>query len=181
MKKSNHYVNNKTLYLAMVDYKKDYNEAVQSEKPLPQIPNYIGECIFHIANKLSLKGNFINYSYREEMVSDGIENCINYINNFDPDRYQNPFAYFTKIIWNAFVLRIQKEKKQTYIKYKSFENSSIMDELSNHSDSDEPISINVSFNDNMNDFVREYEKKLKIKKPTKKIGLDNFVEGDSNE
>ena len=82
-----------------------------------------------IAVHLSYKSNFINYGFREDMISDGIENCIQYIHNFDPDKSKNPFAYFTQIIYYAFLRRIQKEKKSLYVKYKSLENSQIMDDL----------------------------------------------------
>jgi DNA-directed RNA polymerase specialized sigma24 family protein len=59
--------------------------------------------------------------FREDMISDGIENCVQYIHNFNPERSQNPFAYFTQIIHYAFLRRIQKEKKQLEIKNKIIE------------------------------------------------------------
>ena len=76
----------------------------------PQITNYLGECILKIANHLSYRPNFIKYTYREEMISDGIENCLQYIDRFDPAKSSNPFAYFTQIIYYAFVRRITKER-----------------------------------------------------------------------
>ena len=82
----------------------------------PKVPEYIGECILKIANGLSNRPNFINYTYKDEMISDGIENCLQYIYNFNPKKSKNPFAYFTQIIYYAFIRRIQKEKKQTTIK-----------------------------------------------------------------
>ena len=65
------------------------------------------------------------------MISDGIENCLQYLDNFDPDKSNNPFAYFTQIIYYAFIRRIQKEKKQTTIKHKilldsNFDDMSLM-------------------------------------------------------
>jgi len=56
--------------------------------------------------------------FRDEMISDGVENCIQYIDNFDPEKSSNPFAYFTQIIYYAFLRRIQKEKRQLDIKNK---------------------------------------------------------------
>ena len=91
----------------------------------PQITNYLGECILKIANHLSYRPNFINYTYREEMISDGIENCLQYIDRFDPEKSSNPFAYFTQIIYYAFVRRISKEKKQQQIKEKLLKESNI--------------------------------------------------------
>ena len=52
------------------------------------------------------------------MISDGVENCLQYLDNFNPTKSNNPFAYFTQIIYYAFVRRIQKEKKQVKVKQK---------------------------------------------------------------
>jgi hypothetical protein len=113
-----HYVNNTDFLAALKEYKASVRDAEKHGNAKPQISNYIGECIIKIATHLSYKPNFINYTYRDEMISDGIENCMMYIDNFDPDKYSNPFAYFTQIIYYAFIRRIQKEKKQTLIKGK---------------------------------------------------------------
>lgn len=113
-----HYVNNADFLVAITEYKEKVKQAEENNLPAPQVSNYIGECILKIATHLSYKPNFINYSYREEMISDGIENCLQYINNFDPAKSNNPFAYFTQIIYYAFLRRIAKEKKQSYIKGK---------------------------------------------------------------
>ena len=113
-----HYVNNAEFYQAIKIYKDKVREAEEAGDPPPRVSNYIGECILKIATHLSYKPNFINYSYREEMISDGIENCLQYINNFDPNKSKNPFAYFTQIIYYAFLRRIAKEKKQTYVRSK---------------------------------------------------------------
>jgi len=109
--KPEHYVNNKEFLAAMVDFRKIVNEAEKLGKEKPRVPNYVGECFLKIANHLSYRPNFINYTY-----SDGIENCLQYLHNFNPDKSNNPFAYFTQIIYYAFIRRIQKEKKQTTIK-----------------------------------------------------------------
>jgi hypothetical protein len=115
---SNHYVNNADFLTAIKEYKQKVNEAEEVGGPRPRVSDYIGECILKIATHLSYKPNFISYTYRDEMISDGIENCLMYINNFDPDKSSNPFAYFTQIIYYAFIRRIQKEKKQTLVKGK---------------------------------------------------------------
>jgi len=112
------YVNNADFLAAIVEMKAKAKEAEEKGLPKPIVSNYIGECILKIATHLSYKPNFINYSYRDEMISDGIENCLQYIDNFDPTKSNNPFAYFTQIIWYAFLRRIAKEKKQSYIKGK---------------------------------------------------------------
>lgn len=120
-KNKEYYVNNKEFLEALILYKSKVAQASESGKPKPRIPNYIGECFLKIATHLSYKPNFVNYMFREEMISDGIENCVQYIHNFDPNKTSNPFAYFTQIIHYAFLRRIQKEKKQLDIKNKIIE------------------------------------------------------------
>ena len=120
-KRSDHYVNNKELLEAMVVYRKKAAEAKEKGNSPPPISNYLGECFLKIATHLSYKPNFVNYMFREDMIGDGIENCVQYIHNFDPAKSNNPFAYFTQIIYYAFLRRIQKEKKQLEIKTKIIE------------------------------------------------------------
>ena len=115
------YVNNADFLAAIVEMRAKKKEAEDKGLPKPQVSNYIGECILKIATHLSYKPNFINYSYRDEMISDGIENCLMYAHNFDPEKSKNPFSYFTQIIYYAFLRRIEKEKKQAYIKLKMTE------------------------------------------------------------
>ena len=125
--KKPHYVNNKEFLQAMIDWKATVVEAEANDESRPQVTNYIGECFLKIANHLSYRPNFINYTYREEMISDGIENCLQYIDNFDPEKSKNPFAYFTQIIFFAFVRRITREKKQSKIKDKLLKSSNLED------------------------------------------------------
>ena len=120
-KKSEHYVNNKELLAALIDYRAQVAVAKAKDLPKPRISNYLGECFLKIATHLSYKPNFVNYMFRDDMISDGIENCVQYIHNFDPNKSRNPFAYFTQIIHYAFLRRIQKEKKQLEIKTKIIE------------------------------------------------------------
>jgi hypothetical protein len=143
-KRSEHYVNNKDFLAAIIEYKIKVRRAAEKEIPnlasmspdeqfeilktwkspnKPRITNYLGECFLKIATHLSYKPNFVNYMFKDDMVCDGIENCIQYINNFNPEKSQNPFAYFTQIIHYAFLRRIQREKKQMEIKNKILERS----------------------------------------------------------
>jgi DNA-directed RNA polymerase specialized sigma subunit len=126
-KKPEHYVNNKEFFAAMVDYRKSVNRAKRNKQTKPVVPDYVGECFLKIANHLSYRPNFINYTYRDDMISDGIENCLQYLDNFNPKKTNNPFAYFTQIIYYAFVRRIQKEKKQTTIKHRMIQNANYDD------------------------------------------------------
>ena len=132
-KKSEHYVNNKELVQALIVYREKVAHAKENDLPKPRITNYLGECFLKIATHLSYKPNFVNYMFRDDMISDGIENCVQYIHNFDPEKSRNPFAYFTQIIHYAFLRRIQKEKKQLDIKTKIIERSGF-DEVMNVDD-----------------------------------------------
>lgn len=178
VKKKREYVNNSDFLKALVQYKEDSINAIQNDKPKPRVPNYIGECFLKIANGLSQKPNFINYPFKDEMIADGVENCLMYFENFNPDKTQNPFAYFTQIIYYAFLRRIQKEKKQMYIKCKATEQMSILDEF--ELQELEEMSVNhrqFELYDNIAEFIELFEeskRKKIINKSTK--GLDNFFE-----
>lgn len=178
---SSHYVDNKKLYQEIKEYRSKVLIYRAGEGAKPKVPEYIGKCILLIANRLSLKPNFINYSYREEMISDGIENCISYIDNFDPEKSDNPFAYFTQIIYYAFLRRIAKERKQLYIKHKTMENSMVFNQLVEQHGGEESdvVSINVDFdNDNMFDFIKSFEDNLDKKRVKRKTGLEKFLEDE---
>ena len=121
-KQGENYVDNKKFLAAMIEFRDKCKLAESENRQRPPITNYIGECFLKIATHLSYRPNFINYTYRDEMISDGIENCLQYVGNFNPDKSNNPFAYFTQIIYYAFLRRIAKEKKQTHVKNKIIEN-----------------------------------------------------------
>lgn len=120
-KSKEHYVSNKDFLAAMIEYKKMVKKAEKEKLPKPPVTDYIGQCFLKIANHLSYRPNFINYTFRDDMISDGIENCVQYIHNFDPEKSRNPFAYFTQIIHYAFLRRISREKRQLDIKNKILE------------------------------------------------------------
>lgn len=177
-----HYVNNKQLLEAMVEYRNKVIESKENGTRKPQITNYIGKCILLIAQRISHKPNFSNYSYKEEMISDGIENCIMYIDNFDPAKSSNPFAYFSQIIHFAFIRRITKEKKQQYIKIKNMQNSFIFSELQDHIAGHESemgnSKSNLFDNDITSEFVRSFETTLEKKKLASAVkqGIEKFIE-----
>lgn len=120
-KQKEHYVDNKLFYKEMVEWKKKFKESQEMDEPAPPVSEYIATCFYHIAENLAKKPNFVNYPFKEDMVGDGIENCLMYCGNFNPRKSKNPFSYFTQIIYYAFLRKIQKEKKQNYIKYKYLE------------------------------------------------------------
>lgn len=123
--KSKHYIDNQKFLDALVEYQEDVAEAETNGEMKPIVPNYIGDCFIKIANHLAYKSNFINYSFRDEMILDGIENCLTYMHNFDINKSKNPFAYFTQITYYVFVRRIQKEKRQLQTKYKYIESMDV--------------------------------------------------------
>ncbi|CAB4133444.1 RNA polymerase sigma factor [uncultured Caudovirales phage] len=176
IKKQKHYINNPDFLAALNDYKIKCSEAQAKGKDDPPIPNYIGECWMKIAEGLSHKPNFINYTYRDEMISDGIENCLMYFRNFNPDKSNNPFAYFTQIIYFAFLRRIQKEKKQLYVKYKATEQMGILDEFE-LMEFEDGTTKQFELYDNITEFIGNFEeaknKKKAIKKPK---GLESFLD-----
>ena len=168
-----HYVDNSKLYAAMVEYKNSVNENLEKNEPPPRISNYIGESIMKISTHLAFKPNFSNYIFREEMISDGIENCLQYINNFDPNKSKNPFAYFTQIIFFAFIRRIQKEKKYLYTKYAAIGRANITHETSQVQDHDRGRQYNDQIQygewsqEQMDTFMSDFEKKIISKKKIK--------------
>lgn len=174
-RRKRNYVNNVDFLEAIKKYHLEIKDAEERRlNQIPPIPKYIGECLFLIANNLAYKPNFINYSYRDEMISDGLENAVMAFYNFDPNKSENPFAYFTQIIYFAFIRRIQKEKKQMYVKYKSLINSNINDTSFDHNVGDDYVALtNNDFdNDQMNSFVAKYESTLEEKKKNKKVKDD---------
>ena len=175
-RKKQHYVDNEKFLGVMSDYREEHLQAKDNDTELPIIPDYAGECFLKIAERLSHRPNFINYAFREEMVSDGIENCVMYASNFNPEKSKNPFAYFTQIIYFAFLRGIEKEKKQLYIKYKTMDEFSMLEDHSDMGDMDagEKASITsgastmtVDKRKTIYDFIHAFEEKKRKKKKVK--------------
>ena len=178
--KKEHYVNNKEFLEAMKLYRKSVNKAKREKRPKPPVTDYIGSCFLKIANHLSYRPNFINYTFRDDMISDGIENCLQYLDNFNPTKSNNPFAYFTQIIYYAFVRRIQKEKKQVTIKNKLITES-------NYDDMTLQPGEDKEFKNQFTEFLKknmpveeqqkiaDSNKKKKKRKKTSKANLDYFM------
>ena len=169
-----HYVDNKKFLEALIEHKQKVDAAKESGSEKPRVSEYLGECFLKIATHLSYKSNFINYTYKDDMISDGIENCLTAVEKFDPTRSANPFAYYTQIIFFAFIRRIQKEKKQQATKYKMIENIDI-DQLIAHSEDNE------SFANSLLELVRKQSdtidpdrKNIPVKKKKKKSEEENL-------
>jgi hypothetical protein len=173
--KKKHYVNNKDLLSAILVYKKEAREAKREKLPPPRMPEYVGSCLMLIAQNLSHKPNFSNYTFREEMIGDAIENCCMYFDNFDPKKSKNPFAYFTQIIYYAFLRRIHREKKQLYTKYKLTEQMGVLGE--GEIDDEDGHKPQFEMYDNLSTFIENYET-AKAPKKKKQKGLEKFMEKD---
>ena len=174
--KKEHYVNNKEFLEAMKAYRKSVNKSKREKKEKPLVTNYIGSCFLKIANHLSYRPNFINYTFRDDMISDGIENCLQYLDNFNPAKSNNPFAYFTQIIYYAFIRRIQKEKKQTTIKHKLIMDSNYDDVALQPGDDAEFknqfrdfLQKNLKMEDTQPKKVEKKVKKKRVRKSTSKL------------
>ena len=128
--KSTHYVDNDKLFEEMSKHREAWLKYKAEGGDPPRVSEYIGECILMIAERLASKPNFVHYTYKEEMISTGVENCILYLHNWDPEKSSKVFSYFTTIIFYAFLRTIDKEKKQQYIKTKLFETKDIGKKLS---------------------------------------------------
>lgn len=177
-KVTRNYINNVDFCEALFKYKEDCADAIEKGIKKPRIPNYIGECFLKIAEGLSRKPNFYGYSYKDEMIADGVENCLMYFENFDPSR-KNPFAYFTQILFYCFIRRIQKEKKQQYIKYKATENFGILDESELMELGGGQIK-QLEVYENMYDFIEKFEesefkKSSKVANKKRPAGLELFL------
>jgi len=162
----NHYINNKEFLKCLIEYQADIERCEKEGKEKPYVTDYIAMCFLQIAQRLSYRPNFINYTYKDDMISDGLENCLAYMHNFNPDKSKNPFAYFTQIIYYAFLRRIQKEKKQQYIKYKVF-----TDQITGIEEADEKRAFDfinekggADFHIHIKEFIDDMEKKEAEKK-----------------
>lgn len=161
VKQANHYVDNKKFLTELTAYRETVLQAKENSQPIPPINNYIGECFLKITEHLSYKSNFINYSFRDEMVSDAIENCLACVANFDPSKSENPFAYFTQVSYFAFIRRIQKEQKQTQIKYAILENMDLDSIVAQEHDDGEFHGQFMDYMRKQMDFVNQQRDKSK--------------------
>ena len=154
------YINNKEFYALLQQFKADCTEAEKAGQPAPRVPEDIGKCFMMIATKLATKANFSGYTYKDEMICDALENCVVAVHSFNPEKSKNPFAYFTQIIWYAFLRRISKEKKQMYIKFKASQRQ--MHENEVYDSMGQEVTGN-QLPDYINEFIDDFENKLKKK------------------
>lgn len=182
-----HYVNNVELYNSLVTWQKDIRRAHRNKLPKPFLPDFIAECMMKMANRLSQKAGFVNYTYREDMVGDALESCLRYIHNFNPKKSTNAFAYITQIIHNAFIRRIQKEQKQLYVKMRIVDQADFADSYERQlgDDSHYNNSYVTYLQENKGDVISKFENwkeskktKANAKKKAKAAGLFEENEGE---
>jgi hypothetical protein len=190
MGKSSHYIDNQRFLAEISDHRKAVNKAKKAGERPPGVTDYIGQCFLDIANNLAKKPNFANYSFKDEMIGDAVENCIMYATNFDPKKSKNPFAFFTQITFYAFLRRIQKEKKQLYIKLKCFEDNDPTGKFRNWMEdgktetTSEEIAEMIGLSEtDMANFNKEKQSKLKKKRRKRKTtkNANNVLDGFMDE
>ena len=161
------YVNNKEFFAAILE-RKELISRLEGGDEIPRITNYLGECILKIANNLANKGNFNGYSFKDEMICDGIENCIKYFDKFNPAKSSNPFSYYTQIIYFAFLRRIAKEKQQYHLKHKIIQSAgNIVFELQDQDD-------DAEFVNSYREFLAEYSEAV-LPSTTRKVRLPKAI------
>lgn len=175
-KKTAHYVDNVRFTNELIEYLKQCKQAEAKGLPEPAIPNYIGECFLKIATNLARSPNFINYSFKDEMIMDGVENCLLYFRNFTPKKSKNAFSYFTTTIWYAFIRRIEREKKESYMKYKLTQQNMILEELEDDSDGRPQPELY----ENIAEYIQNFEDKAEEKKEKRRKHRLSKTMPDSN-
>lgn len=176
-KAKEHYVDNKKFFKVLVEHRRACRKAKREGLPPPRLPEFVGECFLKIAEKRSHEFNFLSYTFRDEMILDAVENCVMYAHNFNPNKSKNPFAYFSQIVWYAFIRRIQKEKKQLYVKYKSTELHGILDDYE-QLESDDGMTRQFQMYDNIGEFIQNFEiaREKKKAKAKAKQNLEKYIE-----
>lgn len=129
------YVDNAEFLRLLTVYSEERKRREQNDLPKNRVPEEIGRIFIDMATKLANRFNFTGYTFKEDMIGDGILNAIEAINNFDPTKSANPFAYFTQVIYWCYVRRIQKENKdhKTKMEFAFSIDAFVQDENSDHS------------------------------------------------
>jgi hypothetical protein len=164
--KNKHYVDNERFFGEMKKWKQKVLDNREMDDPDPPSTEFMGECFLRISEHLVMRPNFINYTFRDDLISDGVENCLLYAHNFNPEKSKNPFAYFTQIIFQSYVRRIVKERKLMHIKYLFVERSGILDELNPNSEDNKKITkVWVDYLRSHEKYATNPDKKKKKPKP----------------
>ena len=172
--KKKHYVDNDKFFLEIKKWKQRVIDAREVDDPDPPSTEYMGECFLKISENLAWRPNFINYTFRDDLVSDGIENCLLYAHNFNPEKSKNPFSYFTQIIHHSYIRRITKEKKQMHIKYRIIEEERLKEQLESTTEDNNNHSLAKQYKKYI-DSHDKYAVNPQPKKTKKKSKLEHFM------
>jgi hypothetical protein len=117
------YLDNDTFLQDLISYKRaveawkaHLRKHPRSRRPKPTVPDAIALAVMALARRLAASRKFAGYTYVEDLIADAVYICIRYIDRFDPAQSSNPLGYFNLACRNAFLQRIDKEKKQSEIK-----------------------------------------------------------------
>lgn len=190
LKKSNKdgYINNKEFYEELVKYHEHKKECIAQGKPIPPLTNKIGAAIIQIATRRCNSRMYVGYTnnWKEEMISNACTLATIHGHNFDPEKSNNPFAYFTQICDNAIKEQLKKEKRQLYIKYKQMDESRgyvATDDTFGNDENLHQEEIDVGYDDRLK-FINDYEERnfnKKSKKEESEEDLGIFVLEESDE
>lgn len=154
------YVNGKEFFVMLKAYHESYLLSVENQTDKPLVSNEIAGAIVQICNRLSNSFNFIGYSYKDEMIADGIFKCLDKVHRFDPAISQNPFGFFSQLAYNAFINRIKIEQKQASIRARLINEKVTSDFVEQSLENDvDATNAFVGFLKDNNIFVDYYEER----------------------
>jgi len=176
--KTNHYVDSKLFKEAMIKQVELYKNSEEK----PQVTDYIAKCFLDISTHLAYRRNFSGYSYKEEMIMDGVEVCLRYWHNYNPEKGP-PFAYFNRLCWQAFVNRIKKEKHEQKIKGRLILEYSVDSLFEDSDDMESDINNHVIEYIKENSFIDMTEEPVRKKRevPYVRSGVEIFMAEESDE
>lgn len=163
---TNHYINNKDFYYVLKNFLEKCNAAVERGEDRPVVPEYIGNSFIMLCENMAKRGNFNQYSWKDEMIGDGIENCMKALYNFSPDdTKKNPFGYFNMIIWRAFLRRIEHENNEAKVKFN----------MLSETDIEQILSLTTDDKDVYNYFIENARDKLDTDKTKSVYAKENDI------
>lgn len=101
------YIDNERFHQLILEYHER-----KKQNPKERIPEEVGKMIIMMAKRLATRYVFNSYTFKEEFINDAILRAVEIFDNYDPVKYDKPFAYFTLVMWRTFLQRIQKEKQE---------------------------------------------------------------------
>lgn len=100
MARKKNYLNNKDL-MAQFLLSKEQNRMTEE----------FAKMIMTLARRYASKPNFSGYSYIEDMEAFAILQVCRAWHQFNPEKSNNPFAYYTQFVKNSFFQFLGKEKR----------------------------------------------------------------------